>query len=71
MQNHYETLGVKPNVTGRELKDAYRSKATEQHPDKQNGDSEAFKILSNAYSILIDPERRKFYDETGSDMKPD
>lgn len=71
MRKHYETLGVKLDATGQEIKDAYRGKATEQHPDKQNGNAEAFKILSNAYNVLIDQERRKFYDKTGSDMKSD
>ncbi len=70
-KKHYETLGVKTDATEQELKDAYRTKANEQHPDKQNGNTEAFKILSNAYNVLIDPERRKFYDETGSEMKTD
>lgn len=69
MQDHYKTLGVKRDATEQQLKDAHRNKATEQHPDKQGGDERAFKALSNAYAVLMDPERRKFYDETGSSMK--
>ncbi len=70
MQDHYETLGVKRNATDQQLKDAYRDKVKENHPDKDGGDEELFKILSNAYTVLMDPQRRKFYDNTGSEMKP-
>jgi curved DNA-binding protein CbpA len=70
MQDHYKTLGVKRNATQQEVKDAYRGKAKENHPDKHGGDEQLFKILSNAYTVLVDPDRRKFYDDTGSEMKP-
>ncbi len=70
MQDHYETLGVKRDATDQQLKDAYRDKAKENHPDK-GGDEDTFKTLSNAYTVLMDPQRRKFYDDTGSEMKID
>ncbi len=69
MQDHYEMLGVKRDATDQQLKDAYRNKAKENHPDRHGGDEQLFKILSNAYTVLMDPDRRKFYDDTGSEMK--
>ncbi len=69
MQDHYKTLGVKRDATDKQIKEAYRDKATELHPDKQGGDERLFKALSTSYTLLIDSKRRKFYDETGSSMK--
>ena len=71
MQEHYKTLGVRCVADQKEIKDQYRYLAAKYHPDKKTGNAEKFKDLSNAYTVLIDPERRKLYDETGSDMKPD
>ena len=61
MPNHYETLGVDKNATQDELKKAYRKLSKEHHPDK-GGDEEKFKEISEAYSVLSDPEKRKQYD---------
>ena len=61
MPNHYETLGVDKNATQEELKKAYRKLSKLHHPDK-GGDEEKFKEISEAYSILSDPEKRKPYD---------
>jgi curved DNA-binding protein CbpA len=69
MQNHYKTLGVKPDASNQQIKDAYRSKASRDHPDKQTGDEDVFKALQNAYAVLSDPKRREFYNKTGSEMK--
>ena len=68
MANHYKTLRVKKKATQQEIKDSYRDLARELHPDKKDGNAEKFKELASAYEILNDPERRKFYDLTGSDV---
>ncbi len=63
--NHYETLGIRPGSSTEEIKKAYRKKAFELHPDKNQGDAkkeEAFKSVNEAYSILGDPEKRAEYD---------
>lgn len=63
----YETLGVGEDATDKEIKDAYRDKAKQTHPDKEGGDKEKFQLVQKAYSILSDPHKRKLYDETGED----
>ena len=63
--NPYETLNVNTDATTDEIKQAYRKAANKSHPDKEGGDAEEFKIVSVAYQILKDPDRRAQYDETG------
>ncbi len=72
MQNPYETLGVDSGATPEEIKQAYRNKAKEKHPDKHGyfPDDKEFVNLSTAYALLKDPVRRKDFDETGNDVKP-
>jgi signal recognition particle GTPase len=65
MNEPYETLGVNKNATAEEIKQAYRDKSKEQHPDK-GGDEEKFKETSQAYAIIGDPKKREQYDRTGS-----
>ncbi|MGO4103901.1 DnaJ C-terminal domain-containing protein [Leifsonia sp. YAF41] len=64
-KDFYKILGVSKNVTPAELKKAYRKLARKYHPDSNQGDpaSEAkFKEISEANSVLSDPEQRKEYD---------
>lgn len=65
MQDHYEKLGAKPGAMADEIKAAYRKKATQYHPDKnQAADAPMrFREAQEAYEVLSDPERRKAYDE--------
>src|SRR5690606_22041935 len=48
---------------------AYRAKAMKQHPDR-GGDKEEFQVLTLAYSVLKDPERRARYDRSGETDSP-
>jgi molecular chaperone DnaJ len=64
-KDFYKILGVKKDVTPAELKKTYRKLARKYHPDSNAGDVNAeakFKELSEAYSVLNDPEQRKEYD---------
>jgi DnaJ-class molecular chaperone len=65
MTDLYNTLGVNKNASDRDIKTAYKKKAMEHHPDK-GGNADKFAEISNAYDTLKDPQKRAFYDHTGS-----
>jgi len=69
-QDYYQLLGVDRNASPEEIKKAYRKLALKYHPDKAKGDKreaeEKFKQISEAYAVLSNPEKRKQYDEFGS-----
>jgi molecular chaperone DnaJ len=65
-KDFYKVLGVEKGVTDAELKKTYRKLARKYHPDSNQGDAKAeatFKEVSEAYSVLSDPEQRKEYDQ--------
>ena len=49
---HFEILGLKRSASQEDIKDAFRKKALETHPDK-GGDEEQFKVVREAYECLI------------------
>jgi uncharacterized membrane protein YkvA (DUF1232 family) len=64
--NYYELLGIDAQANSAEIKQAYRNKLKEWHPDK-NLDrlieaEETTKILNQAFYTLSDPDRRRQYD---------
>lgn len=65
MNNPYSTLGVAKGATADTIKRAYKEKAKEHHPDR-GGDANKFAEISNAYDILKDPNKRAYFDQTGS-----
>lgn len=65
MQDHYEKLGLSPSATAELIKAAYRKKATQYHPDKNQAPEAAlrFREVQEAYEVLSDAERRKVFDD--------
>jgi molecular chaperone DnaJ len=65
-QDYYATLGLSKSASAEEIKKAYRKLAHQYHPDKGQGNEEKFKEVSEAYQVLIDPNKRAQYDQFGS-----
>ncbi len=70
--DYYQLLGVGRDATADEIKKAYRKLALKYHPDKAKGDKkvaeEKFKQISEAYAVLSNPDKRKEYDQFGSQV---
>lgn len=72
--DYYEALGIPKTSTDKEIKAAYRKLAKTHHPDLHQGDAkkaaeEKFKLISEAYEVLSDPEKRAKYDQLGSNWR--
>ena len=63
MLNYYEVLHINHTATQLEIKKAYKKLALKYHPDKTGGDSAQFILISEAYQVLSDIERRALYDK--------
>ncbi|MCI4321668.1 MAG: J domain-containing protein [Thermoplasmata archaeon] len=68
-RDYYDVLGVARTAPTEEIKTAYRKLARQHHPDVNRGNpkvaEEKFKELSEAYEVLLDPEKRRRYDAAG------
>lgn len=65
--DHYETLGLERNASLADIKRAYRKLALECHPDKNPSKEahERFVLISTAYEVLSDEQKRSLYDQFG------
>lgn len=61
--DHYQILGVPPNVSQKALRKAYKSLCQKYHPDKNEANAEHFARIRKAYDALSNPERRSIYDQ--------
>ena len=69
MKDYYETLGVSRDASEADIKKAFRQLALKYHPDRNPDNKESeetFKGINEAYSCLIDAEKRTNYDRFGT-----
>lgn len=68
-KDYYKVMGLSRDATPKDIKMAYRKLARKYHPDlnKEPGAESQFKELGEAYEVLKDPEKRKIYDQHGSE----
>jgi molecular chaperone DnaJ len=69
MKDYYEILGVSRDASEVDIKKTFRQLAMKYHPDRNPDNKESedkFKEINEAYSCLIDPEKRAHYDRFGS-----
>ena len=71
-KNYYDILGLDKNASPEDIKSAYRKLAKKYHPDinKEDGATERFKEINEAYECLSDPKKKSNYDQFGSAEGP-
>ena len=71
-RDYYATLGVPRTASQADIKKAFRKAARQHHPDANKGNPAAegrFKEINEANEVLSDPEKRKLYDQLGSNWQ--
>jgi Ca-activated chloride channel family protein len=68
----YTRLGVESDASEEEIREAYRSAARRLHPDVnvEEGATELFLNIKDAYEVLVDPHKRAAYDGKKPPPKP-
>ncbi len=63
---HYETLGVEPDASRDEIRDAYRARVSELDPESWKGDASERRnraaAVNKAWNVLSDPFQKERYD---------
>ncbi len=71
-KDYYQILDIHQGASDKEIKSAYRKLARKYHPDVNPGNHQAeqkFKEITEAYECLKDPEKKKLYDQYGSNWQ--
>ncbi len=73
-RDYYQILGIPRTASADDIKKAFRRLARQYHPDLHSGQKKAemekkFKELNEAQEVLSDPEKRKKYDQFGTEWE--
>ncbi|KAI3657597.1 hypothetical protein MP638_005801 [Amoeboaphelidium occidentale] len=70
--SYYEVLEIERSASENDIKRSYRKLSLKYHPDKHPPETREFaelefKKISEAYQVLMDPEKRQLYDRFGEE----
>lgn len=68
-RDYYDILGVSRDADTKQIKSAFKKLARKYHPDVAEDKEKAeqrFGEINEAYSVLVDQEKRAYYDQFGS-----
>lgn len=62
--DYYQILGIPRDSSNEQIRRAYRIRAKLLHPDinKKENAKQLFQLLNEAYQVLVNPEKRRWYD---------
>lgn len=63
----YAALGVEREATQEQIRHAFQQLSKQFHPDREGGDEKRMREISEAWTVLKDPEKRLQYDAVGQD----
>ena len=70
--DYYKILGVDKNIPQKDVREAYRKRAKQFHPDLHPNDPKAkakFQALNEAYDVIGDPEKRSEERRVGKECR--
>ncbi|RNF10719.1 heat shock-like protein [Trypanosoma conorhini] len=68
--DYYALLSLHPSCSAKEVRDAFKRLALLYHPDRPDeGCTESFRDIKDAYDVLSDPTRRYLYDLGYAEVK--